>query len=75
MKVIKQGTRCLLTIEAFQRDGMDIWGINQQESFHLGSYQSEEDAVKVLTCLFQAELQGQEPFQMPSDFKLNRRLN
>lgn len=73
MLVKKQGMCCLVEIEQFQQDGLDLWGYFQGTTFHLGSYQHEKDALDVWLALRQAMTEGCELFEMPSDYKLNRR--
>ena len=73
MQVRKQGTQCVVEIERCQQDGIDLWGYDQEASFHLGSYRSESDALEVWLALIKAQLDEQDLFEMPSDYKLNRR--
>ena len=73
LQVKKQGTRCVVEVERFQQDGLDLWGYYQEASFHLGSYQSEMDALEVWMALTKAEMEGKDLFVMPTDYKMNRR--
>lgn len=75
MLVKKQGMCCLVEIEQFQQDGQDLWGYYQGVAFHLGSYQDEREALDVWLALHQSMTEGCELFEMPIDYKLNRRLN
>ena len=73
MRIRKQGTTCELKIERLVQDGLDLWGVQGEQSFHLGSYQTEMDALDIWMAFTKAEMLGEELFIMPTDYKLTRR--